>query len=195
MSVPHIDSRMHNGKHYIFFGPKATWSPKFLKIAGSMFDLIKSVKPYNLLAMLQVAFTNFALTKYLIVQTAQGKEKLMNDMRQFYPNATSADWKKINAGQRVQIIKKDPITGKGMLQFGTEVVSDAQHSVAVLLGASPGASIAPAVMIEALEALYPDTDWTMELEPIFSKQFGSFKDNPDAYRALRASVDSTLGLL
>lgn len=57
------------------------------------------------------------------------------------------------AGQRVQIIKKDPVRG-GILQFGTEVVSSADGSIAALLGASPGASTSVAIMLQLIERCF-----------------------------------------
>ena len=50
--------------------------------------------------------------------------------------AQDADWELINAGQRVQIIKKDAKKG-GILQFGTELVASEDGSMAALLGALP----------------------------------------------------------
>jgi malate dehydrogenase (quinone) len=55
----------------------------------------------------------------------------------------------------VQIIKNVPGKG-GTLQFGTEVVASADGSIAGLLGASPGASVAPSIMIDLLERCFPD---------------------------------------
>lgn len=51
------------------------------------------------------------------------------------------------AGQRVQIIKRDAEKG-GVLRLGTEVVSDQQGTIAALLGASPGASTAAPIMLD-----------------------------------------------
>ena len=56
------------------------------------------------------------------------------------PRARRGDWHMITAGQRVQIMKR--VNGKAVIQFGTEVVSSADGSIAGLLGASPGASTA-----------------------------------------------------
>lgn len=51
-------------------------------------------------------------------------------------------------------MKKDP-KGRGVLQFGTELVSGAGGSIAGLLGASPGASTAPSIMLKLLERCFP----------------------------------------
>ena len=47
----------------------------------------------------------------------------------------------IHAGQRVQVIKQDA-KGRGVLQFGTELIVGGEGTIAGLLGASPGASTA-----------------------------------------------------
>jgi malate dehydrogenase (quinone) len=60
-----------------------------------------------------------------------------------------------HAGQRVQVIKKDAKRG-GVLQFGTEVISSADGSLAALLGASPGASTAVSIMLELMQSCFPD---------------------------------------
>lgn len=134
MSVPHLDTRFIDNKKSLLFGPFAGFSPKFLK-TGSMFDLITSVKPDNLITMLSAGAKNMSLTKYLIEQVLLSKEKRLEELKEFIPNAKIEDWDLVVAGQRVQVIK-DTEAGKGTLQFGTEVISAADGSVAALLGAS-----------------------------------------------------------
>ena len=51
-------------------------------------------------------------------------------------------------------MKKDPEKG-GVLQFGTEVITGADGTIAGLLGASPGASTAAPIMLDVLVALLP----------------------------------------
>src|ERR687893_1008294 len=121
MSVPHLDLRLIDGEYSLLFGPYAGFSPKFLK-AGSMFDLPLSVKPNNLGSMLGVARTELALTKYLIKELLQSRRARHRTLTEFVPLAEQADWDMITAGQRVQVIKRDPATGRGVLQFGTELV-------------------------------------------------------------------------
>merc|ERR1712032_635162 len=50
------------------------------------------------------------------------KEKRMASLREFIPDAKPEDWQMTTAGQRVQIMKKDP-KKVGILQFGTEVLA------------------------------------------------------------------------
>ncbi len=128
MSVPHLDTRFIDNKKSLLFGPFAGFSPKFLK-TGSMFDLVASVKPDNVLTMLAAGAKEMSLTKYLIQQVLQSKEQRMEELREFIPNAKAEDWDLVVAGQRVQVIK-DTDAGKGTLQFGTEVVNAADGSIA-----------------------------------------------------------------
>ena len=51
-----------------------------------------------------------------------------------YQKRKDEDWEVITAGQRVQVIK-DTDKSKGQLQFGTEVVTSEDGSLAALLGA------------------------------------------------------------
>ncbi|MEJ7464383.1 malate:quinone oxidoreductase, partial [Staphylococcus saprophyticus] len=88
------------------------------------------------------------LTKYLIQQVLLSNEERMNDLRKFVPTAKDEDWQVVVAGQRVQVIKDTEDQGKGTLQFGTEVITSEDGTLAALLGASPGASTAVAVMLD-----------------------------------------------
>jgi malate dehydrogenase (quinone) len=154
MSTPHLDTRFIDGKKELLFGPFAGFSPKFLK-EGSNLDLFKSIKLDNIAPMLGAFWHNLPLTKYLIEQLSMSHEDRMDDLRKFYKNAKSEDWEILVAGQRVQIIKKNEFE-KGVLQFGTEVVSSKNGSITCLLGASPGASTATHVMLTVLEKAFPE---------------------------------------
>lgn len=70
MSMPHLDTRVINGKDWLLFGPFAGWSPKFLK-AGKFTDLPLSVKPNNIASMIGVGLTELPLLKYLIGELLQ----------------------------------------------------------------------------------------------------------------------------
>ena len=82
MSVPHLDTRFVNGERSLF-GPFAGFSPKFLK-TGSNLDLIRSVKPNNIVTMLTAGVKEFNLTKYLVSQLMLSHKDRMNDLRIFY---------------------------------------------------------------------------------------------------------------
>lgn len=153
MSVPHLDTRVVNGKTSLLFGPYATANPKFLK-NGSILDLPSSLRPSNLIPYISVGLSNFGLIKYLVGELAKNKAKKFESLKEFMPTAKSQDWQLLNAGQRAQVIKKDAKKG-GVLQFGTEVIASADGSISGLLGASPGASTAVHVMLQVLERSFP----------------------------------------
>ncbi|MCM3718857.1 malate dehydrogenase (quinone) [Fictibacillus phosphorivorans] len=194
MSVPHLDTRYIENKKSLLFGPFAGFSPKFLK-TGSNFDLIGSVKPNNLLTMLAAGAKELPLTKYLIQQVLLSNEKRMEELREFIPNAKSEDWDIVVAGQRVQVIK-DTDAGKGTLQFGTEVVTSADGSIAALLGASPGASTAVHVMLEVLQKCFPKhmNDWEAGIKEMIPSYGISLAENPERFKEIQSSYAKTLGL-
>jgi malate dehydrogenase (quinone) len=194
MSVPHLDTRYIDNKKSLLFGPFAGFSPKFLK-TGSNFDLIGSVKPNNLFTMLAAGVKEMALTKYLIQQVMLSNEKRMEEIREFIPNAKAEDWDIVVAGQRVQVIK-DTDAGKGTLQFGTEVVSAADGSIAALLGASPGASTAVHVMLEVLEKCFPQhmKEWEPKIKEMIPSYGVLLTENPELFQEIHSSTAQTLGL-
>jgi len=146
MSVPHMDSRMINGRKELLFGPFAGFTTKFLK-HGSMFDLPRSVEFDNIMSLLGAGYQNLPLVSYLIKQVRLSFKDRMDELRTFYPEADNDDWKVIVAGQRVQIIKRNK-KGFGKLEFGTEIIVSKDKTIAALLGASPGASTSYSVMKE-----------------------------------------------
>ena len=129
MSVPHLDKRIISGKHMLLFGPFAGFSPRYLK-TGSLLDLVKSVKLHNLIPAAAAGLQNLDLTVYLVKQLLASDNKKFSELQRFVPNARPEDWCMVTAGQRVQIMKKDP-KKVGILQFGTEVVSAADRKSVV----------------------------------------------------------------
>lgn len=152
MSVPHLDTRIIDGEKALLFGPFAGFTTKFLK-QGSKLDLIKSVRPNNLWPMMRVGLRHTDLTRYLISEAMQSHADRVESLRQLYPEVKDDDWQLALAGQRVQIIKKDKQLG-GKLEFGTEVITSKDGSLAALLGASPGASTAVDTMIGIIETCF-----------------------------------------
>src|SRR5205085_1465192 len=138
MSVPHLDTRIVEGKRSLLFGPYAGFATKFLKY-GSLMDLFRSIRPSNIAPMLEVAKDDLQLSEYLISQVLQSASAQFEMLKAFYPGAERHDWKHAVAGQRVQVIKPDP-ERIGVLEFGTGLVSAADHSLMALLATSPGAS-------------------------------------------------------
>lgn len=195
MSVPHLDTRYINNEKTLLFGPFAGFSPKFLK-TGSNLDLIASVKPNNLLTMLAAGAKEMSLTKYLIQQLVLSDDERLDELREFIPNARSEDWDVVTAGQRVQVIKDTEDGVKGTLQFGTEVVTAADGSIAALLGASPGASTAVHVMLEVLERCFPQrmNEWEPKIKGMIPSYGISLVDNPKLYEEIQEQTTATLGL-
>ncbi len=196
MSVPHLDTRMIKGKQELLFGPYAGFTTKFLK-KGSYFDLPFSVKLQNIRPMLAAGLHNIPLTKYLIDQVRQSPEERLEALREYFPEARSNDWELEIAGQRVQVIKKDEEEG-GILEFGTEVVSAADGSLAALLGASPGASTAVSIMLSLLKRCFPENyqseAWQQKLREMIPSYGQSLGDNPKLCHEIRTYTSEVLGL-
>ena len=154
MSVPHLDTRVLDGKRVILFGPFATFSTKFLK-EGSYLDLLTTTTTHNVWPMTKVGIKEYPLVEYLAGQLMLSDEDRLNALKEYFPNAKAEDWRLWQAGQRVQIIKRDEAAG-GVLKLGTEIVSSEDGSIAGLLGASPGASTAAPIMLTVLEKVFKD---------------------------------------
>lgn len=196
MSVPHLDTRMIEGKKELLFGPYAGFSTKFLK-HGSFMDLPLSIKANNLFPMLSAGLKNIPLTKYLIDQVRQSPEDRLDALREYLPAAQLDDWELEIAGQRVQVIKKDEKEG-GILEFGTEVVSAADGRIAALLGASPGASTAVSIMLDLIKRCFKDkTDsaqWQTKLKEMIPSYGRSLASDAQLCRQIRKQTCEILKL-
>ena len=194
MSVPHLDTRVVDGRTSLLFGPFATANPKFLK-NGSILDLPLSLRPANLIPYLAVGLSNFGLVKYLVGELLKSKKRKFNSLLEFMPTARISDWRLLDAGQRAQIIKKDAAKG-GVLQFGTEIITSADGSISGLLGASPGASTAVYAMLEVLRTSRSSdfAGWDSKLKQMIPSFGSSLNANPEAAAASLAATAETLKL-
>jgi malate dehydrogenase (quinone) len=196
MSVPHLDTRVVGGKRSLLFGPYAGFSTRFLK-HGSLSDLFRSVRPDNVLPMLEVAKDNVGLSEYLIGQVLLSARSQFEMLRSFYPRAERHEWTEAVAGQRVEIIKPDKAK-VGYLEFGTEIVADKDNSLVALLGASPGASTAAFIIQEVLSKCFADRltadGWLPKLKSMIPTWGIDLIMDADATRRTRAATAPVLGL-
>jgi len=196
MSVPHLDTRIINGKPALLFGPYAGFTTKFLK-KGSYLDLFKSVKPNNLKSLLGAGRHNMDLTRYLIGEALQKHSSRVTTLREFYPLAADADWHLESAGKRVQIIKQCDEKG-GKLEFGTEIVAAKDGSIAGLLGASPGASVSVQAMINVIERCFSDKikteQWRSRIKALIPSYGESLIDDSQLLAQVRNRTLQVLNL-
>jgi malate dehydrogenase (quinone) len=196
MSVPHLDTRIIEGKRSLLFGPYAGFSTRFLK-HGSYFDLFRSVEPGNVLPLLAVARDDWRLSEYLIGQVLQTSAHQFAALQDFYPGAAREQWREAVAGQRVQIIKPNP-QHTGTLEFGTELVANSDRSLVALLGASPGASTAAVIAIEVIEKCFHEElvagGWLQRLKAIIPTYGIDLKEDAVACRDIRARTAKVLKL-
>ena len=193
MSVPHLDTRVVDGKTSLLFGPFAGLNPKFLKY-GSVLDLPLSLRPKNLIPYLSVALKNFDLVTYLLKEVTKSRKQKIEGLQEFVPGAKAEDWVLYEAGQRAQVIK--PAKGGGVLQFGTEVIAAKDGSISGLLGASPGASVSVAVMLDVMQKMYPQqsTEWKKALLSAIPGLGKSLNGDPKLAKKLLADTAKVLKL-
>lgn len=194
MSVPHLDTRYVDGKRALMFGPYAGFKTNFLK-QGSLLDLPLSLRLNNIYPMSRAGLDNLDLVKYLVSELLKNKEARLESLYQYYPEADGGEWELIEAGQRVQIMKKDAKKG-GILQFGTEVVSSADGSIAALLGASPGASTAAPIMLNLLAKCFPSkiAGWESRIKELVPGYGVKLNDNPQLADELMGHTAKVLGI-
>lgn len=149
---PHLDARRLDGKSHLLFGPFASWTTKFLHKTGRRTDLPFSIRPGNLTTLLKTGLRSRHLVGYLLAQGMQSMADRMEALREFYPAARDEEWRLIDAGIRVQTLKKPD---RGAVYFGTEVFTGADDTLAALLGASPGASVSVSIVLEVIRKCLP----------------------------------------
>jgi malate dehydrogenase (quinone) len=192
MSVPHLDARVIDGNRALLFGPYAGFSTKFLK-HGSIADLPLAIKPDNIGPLLAVGRDNMDLTKYLIRQVMLTPRERFASLQEYFPNAEQGEWSLAVAGQRVQVIMPDKKKG-GVLQFGTEVVTSGDGSLAAILGASPGASVAAAIMVDVIERCFKAElpGWIPRLKQLIPSYGRSIADDAELCREVRSETAAAL---
>lgn len=172
MAVPHLDTRIIDGKKSLLFGPYAAWTTKFLHVIGKFTDLPGSIRADNIASLIKVGLHNIPLVQYLIQQGTQSMETRMSQLRNFYPDAKTSDWNLIDAGIRVQAIKKED-GDAGIVHFGTEVLTSEDRTISALLGASPGASVSSNIILEVIK-----------------KCFGNLLENPECHERMKKMIPS-----
>ncbi|RUQ22790.1 malate:quinone oxidoreductase [Kocuria sp. HSID16901] len=194
MSVPHLDTRWVDGKRSLLFGPYAGFKTNFLK-QGSYLDLFKSVKFDNLYPMTRAGLDNLGLVKYLLTELAKGEKSHVEALREYYPSADGSEWDLIEAGQRVQVMRKDAKRG-GVLQFGTELITKGDGSIAALLGASPGASTAVPIMLNLVKKCFPDhvDGWAPRIKELVPAYGHRLNDEPELADEIMAHTAKVLGI-
>ena len=199
MAVPHLDTRILDGRKTLLFGPFAAWTTKFLHKTGSYLDLPLSVKPDNLATLLKIGVHNLDLVRYLVQQGTQSMADRMEVLHVFYPGAEAKDWKLVDGGIRVQAIKKTDGEA-GIVHYGTEVITDKDRTISALLGASPGASVSVHIVLEVLKKCFPqlleDADAKGRLKNLIPTYDVDIKqaENAEFFREVAAKASEALEL-
>jgi malate dehydrogenase (quinone) len=199
MAVPHLDTRILDGRKTLLFGPFAAWTTKFLHGKGSLLDLPLSIRADNLFTLTNVGLHNLGLVRYLMQQGTQSMEDRLKVLRHFYPGARAEDWRLIDAGIRVQAIKETD--GKaGIVHYGTEVITNADRSISALLGASPGASVSVSIVLDVVKLCFPHLLESPESRARMKTMIPTWDEDiktPEAearYREVSRKCDEVLGL-
>jgi malate dehydrogenase (quinone) len=191
-----LDARIIDGESTLLFGPFASITTKFLK-EGSVLDLFSSMKSGNLKPMLAVARDNLDLMRYLVTEAFKSHKDRVAALREFYAEAKEEDWELSSAGQRVQIIKACDTKG-GKLEFGTEIVTSQDGTLASLLGASPGASTSVQAMIEVIERCFKtrmkSAEWKRKMKEMIPSYGESLDENVKLLHEVRSRTLRTLKL-
>ena len=83
-----------------------------------------------------------------------------------------------------------------MLQFGCEVITGADGTIAGLLGASPGASTAAPIMLDVLQRCFPDryAGWEPKLREMIPSYGTTLSGDPAPAEASLAETARVLQL-
>ena len=85
----------------------------------------------------------------------------------------------------------------GKLQFGTEVVTAADGSLAAVLGASPGASTSVSIMLGVLERAFKShlAGWTEKIREMIPSYGRSISNDAELCRSIRADTAAALRIV
>ena len=195
MSAPHLDKRIIDGHEYLLFGPYAGFTTSFLKL-GHWTDFFKSLRFGNLSTIIESGARNISLVRYLFAEVLKTKSGRFKELLKFYPDANPNDWELIEAGKRVQVIKRE--NGKSIIEFGTEVVVLDGGSIAALLGASPGASTSVHIMAEIIEKCFSSHPefkrWMQEINDLIPVRNAPAKDVEFIVRNTEMIINTGLDL-
>lgn len=194
ISIPHLDKRHDGPQQYLSFGPFATFSPRFLK-NGSPADFPRSLRPRAIPLYLSTIRDNPSLVSFTVKQLLARDAQRFTALQHFVPTATPSDWELIVAGQRVQVIRRT----KGRAQivtFGTEVIASEDGQLASLLGASPGASAAPAILLDLIQQCFREDwrRWLPKIREMVPTVGVRLADDAGALRSTMARTDAVLRL-
>ena len=137
--------------------------------------------------------------KYLIQQGTQSMQDRMEVLHVFYPAAKASDWKLIDAGIRVQAIKKTDGEA-GIVHYGTEVITDKDRTISALLGASPGASVSVNIVLEVIRTCFSHLLETPEGKARMKEMIPSYDvdirlpENAEYFHEERRKTDAILQL-
>ncbi|UNB91998.1 malate:quinone oxidoreductase [Candidatus Carsonella ruddii] len=140
MSIPHLDVRTIFNEKKIFFGPFAGLTFKIL--INKKKNIISSINLKHFFDLLYFSFKNKTIIQYLLKENFKTKNSKSNNIYPFCKIINNT-YHKI-AGKRLQILKKK--NKKLKLIFGTKLIFNKNKKLAVLLGASPGASISVSIV-------------------------------------------------
>jgi malate dehydrogenase (quinone) len=162
-------------------------------------DLPASVKMDNLTTLIKIGISNLDLVKYLVQQGTQSLAARIKTLQTFYPAAQAKDWRVIDAGIRVQAIKKTDGEA-GIVHYGTEVITNADRTISALLGASPGASVSVNIVLEVVKMCLPHLIETPEGRARLQEMIPTWKEDlklsgsADRFRTVRAQASAALQL-
>ncbi len=119
--------------------------------------------------MTHVGLDNFDLVKYLISRVMLNDDDRFAALKEYYPNARKEDWKLIQAGQRVQIIKKRRGEGRraeARYRSGGRSAENDFCAARRIAGASTAAPITLNVLKQMFPQQFNSPEWQSRIRAI-----------------------------